>query len=311
MKTRCYIKALIFLAMMLALPLAAMAADSSAQDDNATLQLGKVEVHGQQNIVQVLQDIKVGLRQPYSTDPKMANVTVCRLVPQAGSHIMDHLICGTNRALAGQRFALQTGMAVAESGQPACDMSCVMEHIFTQLNEYLQNLPQHGFQADVNGATLRSVLAKIPDPDSAAEVMQLGTLTIHGQADIMQTLQAVKLALQQPRSNDPKLADVVVCRFHTISGSATDEMLDCAANRAFSKQTAVVSSSQAIPVSAIPTGETAQAQVTVLNSMLTNAPGNELQAKVDGVALRALLKEIPYPTPATSATSAPTASTQH
>ncbi|MGH8399297.1 MAG: hypothetical protein ACRETA_13815, partial [Gammaproteobacteria bacterium] len=45
--------------------------------------------------------------------------------------------------------------------------------------------------------------------DSMISVLSM----IHGQTDIYKTLQAIKLALHQARSDDPKLASVAVCRF--------------------------------------------------------------------------------------------------
>lgn len=307
---------LLLILAVLTLSSAVMAADTSEQVNtpntgpqasHMTMSLGKVEVHGERDIYRVLQDIKVGLRQPYSTDPKLANVVVCRLLPQAGSHIMEHLICGTNRALAEQRFSVQTGMAVAESEQPACDPSCVMEHIFTKLNIYLQNIPNHSLRATVNGAALRTVLQKLPDPNSAAEIMQLGPLTIHGQADILQTLQAIKLALGQSRSNDPKLTDVVICRLRPIPGKKTDQMLDCATNGSMSGHASTSASSVSPAVSALVTAAATPMRITVLNSMLKHVAGNELHARVDGPALSALLKEIPYPATAPPSAPAPVA----
>lgn len=71
----------------------ARAADTDRVDCHTLAQsiyLGRVEVHGQKNINEALQAIKIGLQPPYSTDPKMANAVVCRLVPAAGNHTTDH-----------------------------------------------------------------------------------------------------------------------------------------------------------------------------------------------------------------------------
>lgn len=126
MKTCHCIKAFVFTILIaaLGLPLTVVAnsdpapggaTPQTAQDDNAVMYLGKIQVRGEKNIVKTLQAIKVGLEMPYSNDPKLANVVVCRLEDQAGSHVKQWLICGTNRTLAQQREAFHIAMDASVS----------------------------------------------------------------------------------------------------------------------------------------------------------------------------------------------------
>ncbi|MBU6470268.1 MAG: hypothetical protein KGQ68_06255, partial [Gammaproteobacteria bacterium] len=72
----------ILLAFALWLPLATLAGGETAQsptspseqDGAPVMHLGKVEVKGEKQIIQTLQLIKVALRTPESSDPKLANV---------------------------------------------------------------------------------------------------------------------------------------------------------------------------------------------------------------------------------------------
>lgn len=173
------------LAIMLSLACAAMATGSAqhntqgqaVQNDDMVMYLGKVEVRGEKNIIKTLQAIKVGLRQPYSTDPKLANVVVCRLEDEAGSHLKQRLICGTNRILAANRNALQTQMIAAASdtdqpndpgdpGSLTCMSSSCYETEFLILNETLNDQPGHYLNTLVNGPAFSSLLRKIPYPAS-------------------------------------------------------------------------------------------------------------------------------------------------
>lgn len=149
--------------------LPARAADTDSPDNHALAQsiyLGRVEVHGQKNIIEALQAIKIGLQLPYSSDPKMANVVVCRLVPVAGSHITDHLICGTNRILAKRRDALEIVMSIAiaqNSGPFGCTGACYVK-VFNAMNQVLLGQPSYILDQRVNGAAVHAMLEKIPYP---------------------------------------------------------------------------------------------------------------------------------------------------
>jgi hypothetical protein len=174
MKTPQCTKALctITLAMLLALPAAGTAANTDASQATPVIYLGKVKVVGQKQIVATLQAIKVGLEMPYSSDPKMANVVVCRLVDQAGSHIKQWLICGTNRILGQQREAIATAMEVAitagSSTGSTCASAACYTRVFAVLNETLNSQPGNYLHTLVNGAALRGLLRKIPYPASLA-----------------------------------------------------------------------------------------------------------------------------------------------
>ncbi len=192
MNSRGHIKTLplLLLAVVLCLP-ELVAANSSpqkntpnqaTQNDNATMYLGKVEVHGQANIVKTLQAIKVGLEQPYSNDPKLANVVVCRLQNQASSHIRQWLICGTNHVLSQQRAALHIAMDAAVTAGSSvegatCMTSACYAQVFAVMNETLNSLPGHYLQTGVNGSALHGLLQKIPYPAAYAKSTALPPAT--------------------------------------------------------------------------------------------------------------------------------------
>lgn len=145
----------------------ASAADVDSQTLAQSIYLGRVEVHGQKNIIEALQAIKIGLQLPYSSDPKMANVVVCRLVPEAGSHITDYLICGTNRNLAKRRDALHRVMstAIAQYSDPlGCFSNACYGQVFDAINQVLSGQPSYILNQRVSGAALRGMLDKIPYP---------------------------------------------------------------------------------------------------------------------------------------------------
>ena len=141
----------------------------TTQDSNAVMYLGKVEVSGQKNIIKALQAIKVGLREPYSTDPKLADVVVCRLEDEAGSHIKQWLTCGTNRNLAANRDNLHTAMAVSaqDSNDPGSMGMCMTDcytQVFSTFRETLNSQPRQYLHTLVNGPGLRSLLERVPYP---------------------------------------------------------------------------------------------------------------------------------------------------
>ena len=169
---------LLLLAAALCSP-AVVTADSSAQDnaptqakqnDNMTIYLGNIEVHGQNKIIKTLQAIRIGLQMPYSNDPELANVVVCRLQDQAGSHIKQWLICGTNRTLSQRREAMHIAMdaAVTTGSQfgSICTSSACYTAVFAALNETLNSLPGNYMHTTVNGAALHGLLEKIPYPEA-------------------------------------------------------------------------------------------------------------------------------------------------
>lgn len=156
-------------ATMLSLPLAAVAGGNVAQNgssqtqrnDELVIHLGKVTVKGEKHIVETLQEIKVALRRPESSDPKLKNVVVCRLTNQTGSHDQQILTCATNAGLAARRNATQLAMAEALSNPtgPGSEDSAISE-----LNEMLASQRGGILQAPVNGPAFRALLQKIPLP---------------------------------------------------------------------------------------------------------------------------------------------------
>ena len=140
----------------------------TSKNSHETLQLGKIKVNGEPMILKVLQIIKQGLREPYSNDPKLANVVVCRMNLEAGSHINSTLICATNRVLSEGRDVMHVAgaNAIANEGGGIC-MSETCENIetvqiFAALDEALNSLPGHYLHASVNRPALQSLLRNIP-----------------------------------------------------------------------------------------------------------------------------------------------------
>jgi hypothetical protein len=147
---------------------------------NAVLHLGRIDVHGEQAIIRELQAIKMGLRQHFSNDPTVADVVVCTLENQAGSHIMQRLSCATNRGWAQQRNGIQASMTYAQQstnvkeGLPhqrlgsedvtACSTSSCYQQVISPMDETLGLLPAHYLQVTVDGSVLQALLRKIPDP---------------------------------------------------------------------------------------------------------------------------------------------------
>lgn len=178
METRNCIKTFVYIIFIvtLGLPLAVVAnsdpapgdtTPQAAQDDNATMYLGKIEVKGEKNIVKTLQAIKLGLQMPYSSDPKLADVVVCRIEDQAGSHVKQWLICATNRDAAKRRDAIHTSMITATAQNSygvSCSSSACYEAVFAALNETLNSQPGHTIHTSVNGPALHKLLEKIPYP---------------------------------------------------------------------------------------------------------------------------------------------------
>lgn len=136
--------------------------------------------------------------------------------------------------------------------------------------------------------------------------MHLGKVEVKGQKQIIETLQAIKVALNQPESSDPKLQNVVVCRITNDIGSHANQLLTCATNRTLATRRQVTRLGFLMP---IPAGGGEQARISVLNEYLSGVPSNILRAPVNGSAFRALLEKIPLPAPA--ATTAPSATTRH
>lgn len=139
---------------------------AQTKNSQPVLNLGKITVHGQKNIVRVLQAIKVSLDQPYSTDSKLQNVVVCRLEEVAGSHLEKLLICATNRTLSGRLNAIQA--AIAGKGDPGNNMFCAStscyEATFGDINTAIESSRGKTLEVMVDGPVFHEVLDKIPYP---------------------------------------------------------------------------------------------------------------------------------------------------
>ncbi|MGA9855008.1 MAG: hypothetical protein WBR29_07020 [Gammaproteobacteria bacterium] len=142
----------------------------TGEGTHQVLQLGSIQVTGEPMVLKTLQIIKQGLREPYSNDPKLANVVVCRLNYEAGSHLTSTLLCATNRIFSEGRDAMHVAgaNAVGNESNATCNGSgCTTvqdEQIFATLNETINSLPGHYLHASVNAAALHELLEKIPNP---------------------------------------------------------------------------------------------------------------------------------------------------
>ena len=145
-RSTCLMGLIICSALLCALPAMARmdGSPTATQDKNMVMYLGNVEVRGQKNITKTLQAIKVALDMPYSNDPKLADMMVCRLEEKAGSHVQQILICGTNRILSKQRAALQMHMTAAvlinSHGGPCVSIECYTS-VFDELNASIDEMP--------------------------------------------------------------------------------------------------------------------------------------------------------------------------
>jgi hypothetical protein len=155
--------------------------DTGKQDPYLVIYLGKVAVGGKKEVYETLQSIKVALEQPLSNDPKLADVMVCRLSDDIGSHAKQLLVCATNRTLNQNREVLQTAMdsTLADTDPPAggdsskgsstaCISGSCYENTVNLLNETINNQPHHYLKQQVNGASLRGLLNTIPYPKQEA-----------------------------------------------------------------------------------------------------------------------------------------------
>src|SRR5882724_3645737 len=100
--------------------LSAQADDPAANAiDNAPmgLHLGKLDITGQQKIIDTVLAIKAGLREPLSDDPAEASKVVCRISKLTGG-AREYLDCATNASYSYERSALQGRMLAERNGLP-------------------------------------------------------------------------------------------------------------------------------------------------------------------------------------------------
>jgi hypothetical protein len=165
------VKILIVLAAVLSLLATTLTADAGQDKTTApsphskqpSIHLGKIQVKGEKQIIKVLQSIKLALRQPYSDDPKLANVVVCRIKNDIGSHANQLLICATNHTLSERREVTRTALTVMISGPTGGGEDAELD----VLHSMLMGLPDNYLHAPVNGPALQALLKKIPDPTVA------------------------------------------------------------------------------------------------------------------------------------------------
>ena len=139
-------------------------------------------------------------------------------------------------------------------------------------------------------------------PASSQPTIELGTVEVQGSEKIVAALQAIKVALKTPFSDDPAHANDPVCRIVKQLGEAR-EYLDCATNRDYSRrrdatQTAIMSNLYGAPAGA-----------DLLRGLIAKQPLHELHMPVNGGNLQALLARLPEQpvvVPAAAAGSLPT-----
>jgi hypothetical protein len=159
-------------------------------DAPPTIYLGTVAVGGKTEILEALQDIKVALDQPFSNDPKLADVVVCRLSDDIGTHAKQLLICATNRELAKNKELLQTLMSasLADADAPsggdnvkgsstACASGSCYETTVSILNQSIESNRRHYLKQQVNGPSLHALLQSIPYPQAVQPAPAPGTVT--------------------------------------------------------------------------------------------------------------------------------------
>jgi hypothetical protein len=145
--------------------------DSAANpqgDDAVSIQLGKVSVKGQRQVLRALQAIKVGLHTPLSGAKKDRNKIVCRIEEGLGSHAHQILTCAPNWVLTKQRMEIQTNIMAVRGSVPSGATAAI------QAQEVLESLtatqPQHEFSLEVT-SNFRPFLDRLPDLPPAASTL--------------------------------------------------------------------------------------------------------------------------------------------
>lgn len=161
---------LLGLLVITALPSYADNASTGKSAAAMTMNLGPIQVHGQKQIVKMLQAIKIALKQPISSSRADENKVVCRISKSMGRAVW-YLDCATNRYYNQRRYEAQTAVQVAESSISAgtipnggCTTGACYETVFAGMNAGLDRIHGHKLHTKVNAAALKALLEKIPDP---------------------------------------------------------------------------------------------------------------------------------------------------
>jgi hypothetical protein len=141
----------------LACLLATAASAAYAADPEPTLQLGTVQVQGNEQIIQTLHAIKLALHTPFSDSAEHADDVVCRVNKELGDP-REYLDCSTNRDYTRRRDATQVEI-LKSLGNP---LGANLLAMFIAIE------PDHRVHTAVNGAALHALLDHIPDvlPDT-------------------------------------------------------------------------------------------------------------------------------------------------
>ncbi|HEY3858230.1 MAG TPA: hypothetical protein VGM47_01310 [Gammaproteobacteria bacterium] len=127
--------------------------------------------------------------------------------------------------------------------------------------------------------------------------LQLGTISVTGQRDVINTLRSIKLALKTPYSDDAAHADDLVCRIDKQLGEAK-EYLDCGINRDLTKRRDSTQTNIMITTLGVPGG------TDLLRGFIAAQPEHHLRVPVNGAGLQTVLEQIPDAPPVAAAGTA-------